>query len=449
MTLEEISLSDKIRDYIDSRKQDRLDKFDKDTQKGVLAASAENVAAYEMERAALRVSEEDRFKPANWLSDAASRANNVHIATHVAKFTYSSAKKCTNVFRPPILSRGAGYISTLSLKDYSYDVAVDDAKHMDVANLVTLSGGDITFLSLLYTNRDDFFCELGLSKEQSKYCLDCFKSTIKIGTPRSHFLLKQIYWPIQENCYHLLLPMFASSLVQEIHERVQHARFSEEKQEARAARRSEKESEFATIEFPNIAVQTFGGNQPQNISALNSKSKRAGRAYMLSSAPPMWQSQEKPPLKVKSIFRGPFSRKVYGHLIGLKTFLVANLNKRSVWETRAERARRIDDIVDQLVAYGASVRSFPAGWSSHPDCHLPLHQKLWLDPNRRAFDKEFEDEFDKKEWQGLVAADFARFLNAELEKNSEIATGDVEFVQWKVLTAQELRLVQDDVKGAF
>ncbi|RBP82442.1 hypothetical protein EBI01_08610 [Marinomonas rhizomae] len=80
---------------------------------------------------------------------------------------------------------------------------------------------------------------------------------------------------------------------------------------------------------------------------------------------------------------------------------------------------------------------------------MPLHQKLWLDPNRRDFDKEFEDEFDKKEWQGLVAADFSRFLNAELEKNSEIATGDVEFVQWKVLTAQELRLVQDDVKGAF
>jgi CRISPR-associated protein Csy1 len=264
--------------------------------------------------------------------------------------------------------------------------------------------------------------------------------------PSSHKLGKQLYWPIGDD-YHLLLPLYATSLSQELFERVQHARFSEEQKEARAARQNEKESEFATIEFQNIAVQAFGGTKPQNISQLNSG--RGGRSFLLSSAPPTWQSQEKPPLKVKSIFRGPFSRKVYGHLIGLKKFLVANLNKRSVWGIRAERARRIDDIVDQLVAYGAGVRTFPAGWSSHPDCHLPLHQKLWLDPNRRAFDKEFEDEFDKKEWQGLVAADFSRFLNAELEKNADIATGDVEFVQWKVLTAQELRLVQDDVKGAF
>ena len=75
-------LSEKIRDYIDSRKRDRLDKFDKDTQKGVQAAAAENVAAYEMERAALRVSEEDRFKPVNWLSDAANRAKQLQLVTH-------------------------------------------------------------------------------------------------------------------------------------------------------------------------------------------------------------------------------------------------------------------------------------------------------------------------------------------------------------------------------
>lgn len=445
MELEEKTLSEKIRDYIDSRKQDRLDKFDKDTQKSVKAVSAENVAAYEMERAALRVSEEDRFKPANWLSDAASRAKQLQLVTHALKFTHSDAKG-TSLFTQKEPLSDLPLISTSSLESPKIDV-VGNAAALDVGKLLLLEQDDGKLL-VNFIQQDDMspFEPLAESTEQLVDWLAGFKLAVTAKDPSSHKLAKQLYWPIDDD-YHLLLPLYATSLSQEMFERVQHARFSEEQKEARAARRTEKMSELVTIEFPDVAVQAFGGTKPQNISQLNSG--RGGRSFLLSSAPPTWQSQEKPPLKVKSIFRGPFSRKVYGHLIGLKKFLVANLNKRNVWEIRAERARRIDDIVDQLVAYGASVRSFPAGWSSHPDCHLPLHQKLWLDPNRRAFDKEFEDEFDKKEWQGLVAADFSRFLNAELEKNSDIATGDVEFVQWKVLTAQELRLVQDDVKGAF
>ncbi|MBB1434303.1 type I-F CRISPR-associated protein Csy1 [Pseudoalteromonas sp. SG43-6] len=351
-------LSEKIRDYIDSRKRDRLDKFDKDTQKGVQAAAAENVAAYEMERAAVRVSEEDRFKPVNWLSDAANRAKQLQLVTHALKFTHSDAKG-TSLFAQRKSLSELPFISTSAIESPKIDV-VGNAAALDVGKLLLLEQDDGKLL-VNFIQQEDMspFESFAQSKEQLADWLAGFKLAVTAKDPSSHKLGKQLYWPIDGD-YHLLLPLYATSLSQEIFERVQHARFSEEQKEARAARRNEKESDLATIEFQNIAVQAFGGTKPQNISQLNSG--RGGRSFLLSSAPPTWQSQEKPPLKVKSIFRGPFSRKVYGHLIGLRKFLVANLYKRSVWEIREERARRIDNIVDQLVAYGASVRSFPAGW---------------------------------------------------------------------------------------
>ncbi|MBD3587537.1 MULTISPECIES: type I-F CRISPR-associated protein Csy1 [Salinimonas] len=444
MEREERTLSEKIRDYIDSRKRDKLEKFDKDTQKGVSAASTEDVAAYELQRTALRVTEEGRFKPVNWLSDAANRAKQLQLVTHALKFTHSDAKG-TSLFANANKSAST-FISTSSINNPKIDV-VGNAAALDVGKLLLLESDNGKLLANFVQQNDmSPFEPFAESKAQLNDWLGGFKLAVTAKDPTSHKLSKQLYWPVDDD-YHLVLPLYGTSLSQEIFERVQYARFSEEQKEARAARRSEKMSDIATIEFQDIAVQGFGGTKPQNISQLNSG--RGGRAFLLSSSPPAWQSQQKPPLKVKSIFRGPFSRRVYGQIMGLKKFLVANLNKRSDMKIRTERARRIEDIVDQLVAYGTGVRTSSPGWSSLPDCHLPLHQKLWLDPKRRDFDKEFENEFDKKEWQGLVAADFSRFLNTELEKNSDIATGDVEFMQWKVLTAQELRLVKDDVEEAF
>lgn len=448
MEQEEKTLSDKIRDYINCRRDDRLEKFDKETEKGIKAAKAEEVVSYEQQRFELRVAEEARFKPSVWLTDAASRAHNVHLATHVAKFTYSSAKKRTNIFCPPNTIGKSGFISTNELKGYRYDIAVDDAKHSDVADFLTLEGSDFTFLELLQSLTYEYLLQFDLKSEDAVYCFDAFKSTFDVSDPLSHPLMKQVYWP-HSHGYNLLLPLFASSLAQEIFDSIKYARFSSEQVTARKAQEMGAFSSTPTIKFNNLALKTFGGNQPQNISLLNKKSIRGGRAYLLSSAPPTWQSQDQPPLKVTSIFRGPFSRQVYPLLIGLKKFLAAHLHDRSTWEIRSERARRIDEIVDRLIAYGASVRAFPAGWSSHPDCHLPEHQTLWLDPKRRYNDPDFNEIFEQKSWQSQVAEDFSRFLNAELEHNSDIATGDVEFVQWKVLTAQELRLVKDDVEGAF
>ena len=257
------NLPDKIGDYIDSRKQDRLDKFDKDTQKGAQAASAENVAAYEMERAALRVSEEDRFKPANWLSDAASRAKQLQLVTHALKFTHSDAKG-TSLFANTSAQSESPFACTSSLESPKIDV-VGNAAALDVGKLLLLEQDDGKLL-VNFIQQDDMspFESFAESKEQLADWLAGFKLAVTAKDPSSHKLAKQLYWPIDGD-YYLLLPLYATSLSQEVFECVQHARFSEEQKEARAARRSEKESELTTIEFPDVAVQAFGGTKPQNI----------------------------------------------------------------------------------------------------------------------------------------------------------------------------------------
>ncbi|SBT18144.1 CRISPR-associated protein Csy1 [Marinomonas gallaica] len=439
------ALSDKILDYINSRKEDRLEKFDKETEKGIKAAKAEEVAAYEQQRFELRVAEEARFKENVWLDDAAGRAKQLQLVTHALKFTHSDAKG-TSIFADQYTGERS-FIGSHSIESPAIDI-VGNAAALDVGKLLMLEDHSSKLL-VHYIQQEDMspFQLFAATQEQLTQWLEGFKLAVTAKDPSSNKLAKQLYWPLQEGGYHILMPLFATSLTHDIYDRIQTARFSEEQKAARDARRNEKVSDIHTVEFPDIAVQAFGGTKPQNISQLNST--RGGRAYLLSSAPPTWESQEQPPLKVTSIFRGPFSRKVYPQILGLKKFLVTKLNDRSTWKVRNERAQRIDDIVDRLIGYAANVRNFPAGWSSHPECHLPEHQKLWLDPKRCRIDADFKDEFDKKEWQSKVAEDFSRFLNAELERNSEIATGDVEFVQWKVLTAQELRLVKDDVEGAF
>ncbi|MGB0733069.1 MAG: type I-F CRISPR-associated protein Csy1 [Pontibacterium sp.] len=439
-----VGLSDKILDYINGRKQDKLEKFDKDTVKGVKAAKPEELAAYEQQRHELRVQEEAKFAPAVWLTDAAKRASQLQLVTHALKFTHSDAKG-TSLFAPANESEQS-YIATHSLAAPAIDI-VGNAAALDVGKLLMLEAdSDTKLVHFIQQDNPEPLAPFAKTPQQLTEWLEGFKLAITAKDPASHKLAKQLYWPVDDD-YHLLLPLFASSLTHELYGHVQHARFSEEQKTAREARRNKKYSAQPTVDYPAIAVQAFGGTKPQNISQLNSR--RGGKAFLLNSAPPKWEAQEKPPLKVKSVFRGPFSRKSYGKTKALREFLERKLYHASTKEIRDERARRVGDIVDHLVIYGASVQQLKAGWSADPECYLPMHQKLWLDPHRKEHDKDFEYEFDKKEWQAEVAADFSRFLNSELEKGKKLAMGDAEYAQWKVLTAQVLRLIKADMQGAL
>ena len=110
------------------------------------------------------------------------------------------------------------------------------------------------------------------------------------------------------------------------------------------------------VDYPDLAVQSFGGTKPQNISRLNSL--RGGKSYLLRSTPPIWISIKKPPVK-KYAFWKDYGRMVAHDLKGLKNYLKTKQNNK---EIRIKIDNQIDLLLDWLLVAAAEVQGcFPGG----------------------------------------------------------------------------------------
>ena len=94
------------------------------------------------------------------------------------------------------------------------------------------------------------------------------------GQLASHTLAKQLYWPVGSDVqadasYHLLAPLYASSLAHKVFEILQNDRFSDEAKGARAARKDGLYSERPAREYPHLAVQQMGGTKPVSYTHLD------------------------------------------------------------------------------------------------------------------------------------------------------------------------------------
>jgi len=428
-------LSELIASYIKGREQDRLEKFDKETTKLSKQAEPEQQAEIENKRAELRQDELTRYLPIHWLADAANRAKQIQLVTHALKYTHSDAKG-TSLYSAGS-SANSGYLSSDDIKHPQLDV-VGNAAALDVGKLLMLKVEQTKLIDCICVGDVSPLLPFAQDEAQAQQWLTGFKAVVATDAPSSHKLAKQVYWPVEEE-YHLLSPLFATSMAQAIHDELQQQRYSEDGKQANDARKEGKYHHASVARFPDMAVQSFGGTKPQNISQLNSS--RYGKAYLFNSAPPEWQTQAKLPLNVKSVFAGTFQRAVYRPISELRRYLQEVKDQPSYSKYRNVRKRMVSDIIEELVYFRLRYQSFPAGWSASDECKLPLHQQLWLDPGRALIDEDFHGEDEKKEWQAKVARDFARYLNNQLAYKSDLITDDEDFKQWRGEAAQELRLL--------
>lgn len=436
-----MELIDKIRQYINDRCTAKLEPLEKQLAKAEKDKSADEFAEYRLEWQQRKQELLDKFKPDIWLTDAAKRAKQISLVTHALKYAHSDAKGTSLMM---VAGDGPqGYVSSSSLSALKADV-VGNAAALDVANLLLLEAECVRLLDLVGQDDASALAAFG-NREQQQGWVQGFKEALKVLEPASHTLAKQLYFPLEGSGtgYHLLAPLAASSLNHALFQRVQHSRFSDDAKAARDARRKEKYWHQSTRDYPSLAIQTFGGTKPQNISLLNSQ--RGGRAYLLSAQPPVWKSQTKPPKSATAFWAG-YRWWVRAQVRELKDFLERvdqyNLNNLSI---REKRAALVAALVDEFYQYSARIQVMPSGWSAESFGIRP--EACWLDPNRN--DDEFIYEREGKGWCKPLALSFGRTLVKALNqtgKNKKLEMADNERAHFREQIKGEIRRLKSDLE---
>jgi len=306
--------------------------------------------------------------------------------------------------------------------------------------------GEKTILDLAVKNDPALASALSDDPDLAQTWMSAFAALTQAkGQPASNKLAKQVYWPVEAKGYHLLAPLFPTSLVHGLWKRIREDRFSDEAKAAREAKRNGVAHPHGYCEYPNVAIQNFGGTKPQNISQLNSE--RYGENFLLPSLPPSWKSAEvRPPLTVNSVFDRVFgSRPRVRELVRiLRDFLVSVEHAGTNERIRNKRAELAGLIRDETFQYAAELRQLEPGWTLQPECQLNTAEQCWLDPVRAEQDADFASLRRRGDWPDEICRRFGNWLNPRLT-TPNTPMGAVEAAHWRAVLNEEMRLMRSEV----
>jgi CRISPR-associated protein Csy1 len=378
-----------------------------------------------------------KFILTSWLDNAAKRVTQIQMVTHSLKPIHRKViATATNLFRRPSELPSSLFVSTSCLGNtYDTDV-VCDAANLDVYAFLKLQFEDKSLLDLSCNADTDLSVALSKDPIKAQQWMQAFASLLlPRGKLSSEYRAKQLFWMVgcnanDDHSFHLLAPLYPTSLVQRIYLQIQDDRFSENAKAARAARKEGTPHAQTVHEYSDLAIQKIGGANPRNISQLNHE--RIGCNYLLSSIPPSWKSTDVRPLfGVNSLFKVFGSRREVQHQVrALRRFL--EMKPPSNLDTRHKVNGWVNDLIDELLQFRASLQLLPPGWSSSINCSLTLAQRAWLDPVVVDRGTTVVDDAPDR-----VAEGFARWLNMQLR--DPLPVGDPEFFHWHRLAREQFR----------
>ncbi len=354
-----------------------------------------------------------------WIGWALDFGKESYLATHIAKLTHSSSKgaSCDVRYHNSCTKYNSQYLAT-SEKPI-LDTAYPNNKYSSISQLYSIKVGECYIGDLLREGNEQYLKCFTRNDKLLEFWCQCFSKFIKNKNKKSYFLSKQTYFPIEDNQYHLLLPLTSSSLVHELH--LEHKKYWDKGQEtAREQNKNKKYSAINTCSYPNKAYLHVTGSNHSNASSLNGK--RGGRIALLSAMPPQWQSKFPSYVDKTEVFDKKLGFTLKTEIEELKKYLLLIKSKSlSISESKRNAAvmRKLRIISGNFFNYIGEINIQTALKNWTIDSHLPIEQQLLFEFNRE--DKIALSVKANKKWMKTLSKSYGRWLNNQLKSKSKLS----------------------------
>ncbi|ENV06534.1 CRISPR type I-f/ypest-associated protein csy1 [Acinetobacter sp. CIP 102637] len=405
-------MTESIQNFLNERKElwlkDRLKKAENDSVISELQGQAD-----------------DKFSLKEWLPDAAKRVTQLSMVSHPSKFSHPSAKTSSVIAQAKQINDG--YLRSGNVS-YPLDV-FGNAAAMDVFKFLSLPLTEkLTVLDGFERQEESLKTLLvGADLDFETLGTEFLKIKATDTSVKTDHLVKQVYFPIEQAEYHLLSVLTPSGLITRLKQSIDTIRFSQETKQAKELRRKNEHHEIGYADIFDLTITAYGGTQPQNVSVLNSQN--AGRAYLLSSCPPMLEKRAIRLPKTDFFAQCLYRKNYQESFIQLHKFMQLDLNNDDI---RTAIRNIIQFVIDQILVLASKTREYSTeGWSNQDYyASLPKLQRIWLD---KIYQTERDEDSD---WRDELSREIARWILRSYEKvisdAYKLGTGEILDVKQRV-----------------
>ncbi|MCU7833720.1 MAG: type I-F CRISPR-associated protein Csy1 [gamma proteobacterium symbiont of Taylorina sp.] len=374
----------------------------------------------------------EKFLLENWLIGASSRAKQLSLTSHPAKFIHPNAKASSIIAHLPKKNDGL-------LRSGNVDVDLDifgNAAALDVEKFLRLKLLDNQTILQHIEQESDLIKEQFHSIKQSfTQIKEGFLLIKKSDLNQTSGKLKQVYFPVSDD-YHLLSILIPSGIIYKLKHKINQLRFSEENKILREELKKSAPNQITgkINEIFDLTSIGYGGTKPQNISTLNNQN--GGVSILLSSMPPKLSKRKIQPPKHDFFNDCLWDNLFEQDFTNFHQILVHRKNNINIRDKRDDivinSITKVKRLVDQIRSIGF--------WSdSDTYMNLDRWQKIWLDEQYANIREDIKQNLDYQiKAQSYFANWFIGHYKQAIKKNKLLGDDDIGHIKDVLKQEQEL-----------